>query len=145
MFRTRPHFASLGRRVLPNCTKKSNRARVPVAFLGAGNGNRTRTASLGSWSSTTKLYLHLFIYFTITDNFKSSIIPKIKEFIMLYTKNSFSKTASPPFRARKVQVYLSLYTVLRTRSKGITVNASITAIISSLSSSGVHLNISPPK
>ena len=41
------------------CKRKTHDIeRYTVGFLGADDGNRTHTASLGSWSSTTKLHLH---------------------------------------------------------------------------------------
>ena len=48
--------------VIEGCTK----FKLPRFWreLGAGNRNRTGTASLGSWSSATKLYLRCYLYYT---------------------------------------------------------------------------------
>ena len=45
--------------------KKEKSTRKPSAHsCGADDGNRTHTASLGSWSSTTKLHLRICCYTT---------------------------------------------------------------------------------
>ncbi len=40
--------------------KNPRKALRLAGVFGADDGNRTHTASLGSWSSTTKLHLHFF-------------------------------------------------------------------------------------